>query len=336
MELTEKFASTSRKIEFQFVSCPLCGVDDCQPAYIRADEGSVVRCGRCGLLYLNPRPLDASIVSFYDESYFTNNGHGSAYKDYVSMQGVALKHREHPGFLALHVIERYVAPRGKRLLDIGCAGGHLLHVARRRGFIVMGVDISPYAAAQAKRSFGVDVFAGSLGQADFEGASFDVVTALEVIEHLIDPVEWLREIHRILKPGGLVLLSTPNGGCAGKFGERWRGFTTSFEHLTFFDESTLNKALAMVSLESLGAWTRGNGMDFGLRSSRSFKAVIKKGGKHLLSILPPVLSLVNGWRQTRSLASSHERPSGHTIWVLARKQMPFAHAARHVREAPTP
>lgn len=97
-----------------------------------------------------------------------------------------------------------------RLLDIGCSSGALLRSAQRQGFVVEGVEPAAQAAASAKNA-GLNVFHGYLHDARYPAASFDAATLMEVIEHLPDPRALLREVWRVLKPNGVVVVGTGNG-----------------------------------------------------------------------------------------------------------------------------
>jgi SAM-dependent methyltransferase len=96
-----------------------------------------------------------------------------------------------------------------RLLDVGFGAGLILDAARRAGWIVSGTELSSSAVAAAAAR-GLDVFHGSLADARFGDAAFDVVTVAEVLEHLIDPLSLLVEIRRVLRPGGLLWGTTPH------------------------------------------------------------------------------------------------------------------------------
>jgi SAM-dependent methyltransferase len=104
-------------------------------------------------------------------------------------------------------LERLV-DRGS-LLDVGCATGEFMIVAGDRGWEVCGVEVSPYASMLAERR-GLEVVTGTLTQAGFADASFDVVTMLDVVEHLEAPLAELIEVRRILRPGGVLVMETPN------------------------------------------------------------------------------------------------------------------------------
>ena len=121
-----------------------------------------------------------------------------------------------------------------RLLDIGTGRGDVLVEAARHGWDAEGVEISADAARVAREHLGLKVTAGSLRAAKFPDESFDVVTMLDVIEHVPDPIADLQEVRRILKRGGLVVLETPNfaGLMSRMGGSYWPGYM--LPHINLF------------------------------------------------------------------------------------------------------
>ncbi len=114
--------------------------------------------------------------------------------------------RAHLEFIQRH----FRLPYNPCLLDVGCALGAMLSVARDLGWQAAGVETSAFAARYAAEQTGCPVFIGTLQQAAFSGGSFDVITLMDVIEHIPAPAGMIAEIHRILRPGGVVYLVTPN------------------------------------------------------------------------------------------------------------------------------
>src|SRR5690606_38763335 len=151
----------------------------------------IVRCRRCGLVYANPRYSAAELLEEYE-----------AVEDPLyeqERQGRVLTFERH-----LRPIEQMVGnPLGKRLLDIGCYTGVFMEIAARHGWEVYGVEPSHWAA-QLCQQRGLCVRVGTLEEAAFPEDYFDVTTSWDVIEHLPDPLGHLREVNRILKPGGLL------------------------------------------------------------------------------------------------------------------------------------
>jgi 2-polyprenyl-3-methyl-5-hydroxy-6-metoxy-1,4-benzoquinol methylase len=133
-------------------------------------------------------------------------------------------------------------PNG-RLLDVGCGSGVYLKEMQNFGWTVEGVEFDPVAANEAI-SKGLNVHCGSLEDQSFPEAHFDAVTLNHVIEHLIDPFSSLKECFRILKPGGQLLIFTPNTDSFGHrlFKNNWRGIETP-RHLYVFSKRSLYKIL---------------------------------------------------------------------------------------------
>ncbi len=135
-----------------------------------------------------------------------------------------------------------------RLLDVGCYTGVFLERARRRGWEVTGLEPSQWAAEVA-RSRGLQVLNGLLAENDLPPESFDVITVWDVIEHFGDPVAEVRRLERLLKPGGLLALSTMDveSGFARLMGPRWPWFMRM--HLYYFSPDTLRAMLGRFRLD---------------------------------------------------------------------------------------
>ena len=184
------FLSSTRPI-----FCVLCGVDDVTVLWVK-DGFRYVECARCGLVYVNPQLLPEEIVRLYAlgfESKSQSKPTPADFSGYAPLLGVAAEYRQ-----------------TGRLLDVGCFKGHLLLAARADGWAPFGTEISLEAAAYARREHQIEVFCGELTAAGYPDGFFDVVLLQDVIEHLSDPLAYLREIGRILRPGGAVYLETPN------------------------------------------------------------------------------------------------------------------------------
>ena len=147
---------------------------------------------------------------------------------------------------------------GHRLLDLGCGDGSYARMAQAAGWKVTGLENDP-AACRAARSLGVSVVEAAFPPAPLPDGSFDVVRLHHVIEHLHDPRAALREIFRLLAPGGLAMVTTPNLGAYGLeiFGRDWRGLEPP-RHLVLFTPAILNKLLRELGFAGIGPATSGN------------------------------------------------------------------------------
>ena len=140
--------------------------------------------------------------------------------------------------------------RGSRVLDVGCGAGFFLDAARARGYNVAGLDLSPVPASHAREQLGLDVTVNSLYGLGAETNSFDAVTIFQTIEHDPDPAALCSELFRIVKPGGVVMVTTPaaDGFVARVMGRRWFGYR-NIEHVSFFSRRSLRHALESAGFE---------------------------------------------------------------------------------------
>lgn len=171
-------------------------------------NASVMKCDNCGLVFrrMAAELSEAELFTFTNKSGDASNSptakcDASYTKDdsRVVLWGNSLKE-----------LDRLKLSNGKRLLDIGSAKGVFLDVARENGWEAMGIEPSDSDSTYARQVFGLPVFTGTLEEANLPSNHFDAVTMWDVIEHLKDPHETVTEAFRVLKPGGLIFVLTPN------------------------------------------------------------------------------------------------------------------------------
>jgi SAM-dependent methyltransferase len=187
--------------------CRICGSDAIggMPFGYRFRDKwlGAVRCRDCGIIFLDPQPTDDDFRAMYAREYFEGDfrcGHEGSYFDDATLQKLS-------DDSMVKRIQSY-KPSG-RLLEIGCAGGVFLDLARRAGFRVRGVEFSADAAQFARDKFALDVHTGDLASARFADDSFDVIFMGDVLEHIPDPRSTIAEIRRVLAPGGLLVVLCP-------------------------------------------------------------------------------------------------------------------------------
>lgn len=199
-------------VKTEHVGCAVCRAD--QPVPYRAGmyrigaaRFDLVRCTRCGLVYVNPRPDGATLEALYDDPLYYTDGYNLGVEtdnyfdrkdELIAQYGTTLAQYEHE-----------TGARAGDLLELGSAGGFLLEAGRRRGWRVKGVELSPPAAAYAVRTFGLDVFCGVLEDAPPFDSAFDLAVADNVLEHTLRPDDVLARLRALLRPGGHVIIIVP-------------------------------------------------------------------------------------------------------------------------------
>lgn len=196
--------------------------------YFEVGHGPIVQCQVCGMIFACPQPEELNEESEYGLAEV---------QEYMS----ELTSRKQTFAAGLDLVERFV--RQGKILDVGCLTGIFLDVARQRGWQVAGLDPSAAACATAQTYFGLEVWQGVLPDPRITVESFDVVTLWDVIEHVSDPGALVRECWQALRPGGLLVLGTPDIGSllARIMGGRWMWIVRV--HLHYFSRDTISRLL---------------------------------------------------------------------------------------------
>lgn len=244
--MNEKREAMTSSIES--VSCNLCHSQASRIIYSKFDL-NLVKCENCRLVYAHPRPLSSDIRKRYESEAFFRE-HLEALKATRNSYSIDFIRSHYSLFLDL--IRAYFKP-GKKLLDIGCGAGFFLKAAQEEGWKAEGIEISTLAVRYARNIVGINVHNGSLKETVYLPQTFDIITLFDLLEHLLDPLETLKDIHRILKEGGIVIISTPDFNSLSRFlyGRDWAVLSPA-EHLYNFSEKTLRKLLTRTGFRILG------------------------------------------------------------------------------------
>ncbi len=210
-------------------NCGLCGSSENDLVVVQhlfREDFHVVRCKSCGLIRTNPRPTAEWKARFYDpRCNALPELHG---RDFI----YAPEADRLPSYRRLlQFVKKRMRPGGV-LIDVGAASGTFVKMAIDDGLQAIACDYSHEALAYARDTLGVPTLASPAEQIDAPDNSYDCVTMFHTIEHLPDPVGVLREMLRILKPGGFIFLETPNYTLHYTAETRWRGLFPLYKLLT--------------------------------------------------------------------------------------------------------
>ena len=232
-------------METEKVLCNLCGDGDYRILHSLGEEGNIVKCKKCELVYRNPRPTQKEIDKWYEEDF-----HQTEYKTLYGREYT--QDRENISKIAqtrMKVINSLTKPG--RILDVGCAAGFFLDVARDQGWDPYGVEVSPYIAKIAQGQMKLNVFVGELHQAKYQSDFFTATAIWYVLEHTQNPYEILKEMSRITNRGGIVAVSCPNiGGTYYKLcTKEWLKEQPSLHHFYDLSRKTLGKMMEKAGLK---------------------------------------------------------------------------------------
>ncbi|MDJ0764884.1 MAG: class I SAM-dependent methyltransferase [Myxococcota bacterium] len=180
------------------VNCIFC--DDAKSELYKEENGyRAVRCSRCELVWVTPRPSIDEMKKLYEgqETQIDLSGH-LLERDLKSIQAKK----------CLQLISKYISEG--RLLEVGSAAGYFLWEAKKSGFDVQGIDITHQFVEYSRNVLQIPTFEGILRDVPFEDNSFDAVYMRNVLSHLAYPLEEFAIMHRLLRPGGFVIMETGN------------------------------------------------------------------------------------------------------------------------------
>ncbi len=242
-------------LQHEHVNCALCGTDNtgilyqidtqkCKLSSLWIDDicyditsiETIVKCKICGLIYVNPRRLVAPNIYPYStiqELYYFQKTYSQRLWAYTRL---------------VHLLPHWLGYHPQTLLDIGCGDGALIEVARMAGITSYGFEISPSLIRLVQAQLGVDSVVSDL--TCLPEKSYDIVTLINVLEHVPEPIKILQECKRLIKTGGMLLVHVPNiGGLPARLTRaRWHQIEP-LEHFYYFHEHTLKHMLMKVGLE---------------------------------------------------------------------------------------
>ena len=249
--------ATSRSVKTELVAsdgsqsgCPICDTRGApvfkslsDRKFDRPGTFDVVRCPACGFVFTDPRLAPDKLAAHYPDTYHAPIGDVKPKRLEQWLEKLALRRLMRDAYATIS------ARDPERLLDVGCGSGHLAHEFKMLGWDTYGIEPSPHAADAARRR-GVRIHVGTLDDAPWSNAEFDVVLLTDSLEHIHRPVDALRRVRDLLHPGGLVGVTVPNFASWQRraFGRYWWHLDVP-RHLHHFDRQTLWEAVSASGLE---------------------------------------------------------------------------------------
>jgi 2-polyprenyl-3-methyl-5-hydroxy-6-metoxy-1,4-benzoquinol methylase len=254
-------ADISRKLEYP--ACPVCGSEQRQFPFRLHKPYTIARCTECGVHYLYPRLIESAIQEAYRESsYYEGGACGYADTSYTAQESaLRATFKSLLENLARHGLA------GGDLLEVGCGYGYLLDEARSLFDRRVGTEFSAQGAGIARKT-GAEVFVGGIEQVPPE-RKFDSVIAIQVIEHVYEPLTFLRRLANHTKPGGHIVLATPDigGGLRKAMGRHWPSFKAP-EHVLYFDFWTLSSLMHQAGLTNVRRLSYPHAFPLGLLTAK--------------------------------------------------------------------
>ncbi len=253
--------------KLEYVACNLCKKNDYIP-YLKKDNFSIVKCQNCGLIYVNPRPVEAELYKIYDDLYFTGERRYGI-EDYFGRGKKTAQKRANE---TIRIIKQY--KKQGNILDVGCAGGIFLNVAIENNFNAYGIEVSKYAVKNAEEKLKSKIELATLEHCTFKNKFFDVITLLDVIEHFSNPYSSLQRVNNLLKDDGIILIYTPNINSLPFYiiKEGW-GIIAPEHHIYYFSPITIGMLLDKTGFSIKKMWFDEIGITEAFLSYGSFKKV---------------------------------------------------------------
>jgi len=286
----------------QLTACLLCGSESFSiikhaydPHYGNQGRFPIVECANCSLHFLNPMPTADYLSKAYPTEYYSYHYQNSQ----TFKKRMLKKLKRFARLLIYYHSSKTMDPKFRTpgtMLDIGCGAGSFLAEMRDKGWKVYGAELSQEAARAGRTQGGLEIFGGTIHDAQFPDSFFDYIRANHSFEHVHNPREVVSEIRRILKPDGKLFIGNPNvaGLAARKWGIYW-WYLGAPVHTFGYSPDTLSRLLKdegfVVERVSYNSTYAGIFGSLQIYLNRNSDKISEEGGV----FKNPVLMLVGHW-----------------------------------------
>lgn len=242
------YSSDGRKWLLERVPCPLCGSSSYR--IVKKKKGNyiqrafdIVECRQCKMVYVNPRVSAAQLPELYNDSYYRGEGFDKS---------IGFYHEPNPDYwlyrAGLHSLNDALGTvKDRNILDFGCGTGALVQLLRQNGANVTGVDTSSSAIAIGERT-GANVRHSTLEEMRASNERYDAVVVMEVLEHVTNPIAFLKSVAELLQPNGVLYVTTGNWTLI-----RSTAYVMPEGHICYYTPETLARAFTTAGLIPVGA-----------------------------------------------------------------------------------
>ena len=237
--ILDKLIARMRSYAWTDVPCVVCGETERLDVALEKWGITMKRCGVCEHLFTSPRMPDHAVPELYGNFYWQQ--YQVAIGSPSIEERLAFDHANGDWKLRRDVLPH--RSRG-RMLDVGASSGGLVKQAADRGFDAAGLEPSADICEMARRAHGVTMYCGTLAEQEFADGAWDILTLHDVLEHMFEPVEEIREMRRVLAPGGLLVIETPSTSSRNhtEQGVEWSTISP-LEHVHLFNEANAERIL---------------------------------------------------------------------------------------------
>ena len=259
------------------LNCPVC--DGLEFRYIfRKGNKNFARCINCHFEIVYPMPTESELRAYYDSSY--SEGMYKLFVEAAEMKSINANYR-------FREVSKYI--KGNTL-DVGCSDGHLLNILKQNGLTAEGIDISQIAIDHAINK-GLRAYCSTLA-AFKPGYKYQAIIGLDILEHLIDPKDFILSIKELLEMGGSLILSTPNRRSIQRrlMGKYWY-FYIPEEHMLYFDTRTIKMFLTRngFTIVKMKRFLKPLTLQYGLSQFKEYNPFIYKVMRLFSNLIPDKL-----------------------------------------------
>ncbi len=248
----------SNEVSIDQAQCYVCG-SEIRELLADIHGFSYVSCSACGHVYTSRRYSDDAIRRFYESNaYWAEVTYANKETCYYRRDNVALPKVE--------FAERYLGEKSGTWIDVGSGIGDMVSVAQTKGYQAIGLELSTTSVEFAKEVFGLQLVRRTIAEyltdhPEVLGTA-SVVSMIGVLEHVVSPIDLLKDAHRTLRPGGVAMIQVPNAKSLASmvqacFPENVFRHMSPIEHIMLFTESSLATALKLTGFEPVAYWYHG-------------------------------------------------------------------------------